>query len=118
MTLRTASCKERCMEVAIVKHCYVHSERTNGINYNKRDKLDYVFRRTVISFISFSCILQMSFCICLHFQRVIFGTWIYNTSNEQRMDLRCSRNSLPVHWNGMLKNRRSHLAVQSQPPLN
>jgi hypothetical protein len=33
------------------------------------------------------------------------------------MDLRCSRNSLPVHWNGMLRNSRSHLAVQHQPLL-
>jgi len=30
------------------------------------------------------------------------------------MDIRCSRNSLPVHWNGMLRNSRSHLAVQHQ----
>jgi len=33
------------------------------------------------------------------------------------MDLRCSSNSLPVHWNGMLRNSRSHLAVQYQPLL-
>ena len=32
------------------------------------------------------------------------------------MDLRRSRNSMPVHWNGMLRNSRSHLAVQNQPP--
>jgi len=62
--------------------------------------------------------LEMSFCICLHFQRVIFRAWIYSTSNEQRMDLRCSRNSLPVHCNGILRNSRSHLVVQRQPPLN
>jgi len=30
------------------------------------------------------------------------------------MDIRCIRNSLPVHWNGMLRNSRSHLAVQHQ----
>jgi hypothetical protein len=33
------------------------------------------------------------------------------------MDLRCSRNSIPVHWNGMLRNSRSNLAVQHQPLL-
>jgi hypothetical protein len=33
------------------------------------------------------------------------------------MNLRSSRNSLTVHWNGMLRNCRSHLAVQHQPLL-
>jgi len=61
--------------------------------------------------------LETSFCICLHFQRVLFRAWIYSTSNEQRMDLRSSRNRLLVHCNGMLRNSRSHLAVQRQPPL-
>jgi hypothetical protein len=57
------------------------------------------------------------FCKCFNFQRVIFRDWIYCTSTEQCMDLRCSRNSLQVHWNGMLRNSRSHLAVQHQPLL-
>ena len=57
------------------------------------------------------------FCTCFNFQRVIFRAQIYSISTEQHMDLRCSRNSLPVHWNGMLRNSRSHLAVQHQPLL-
>jgi len=58
------------------------------------------------------------FCTCFNLQRVIFRDWIYSSSTGQRMDLRCSRNSLPVHWNGMLRNSRSHLPVQHQLPLN
>jgi hypothetical protein len=33
------------------------------------------------------------------------------------LDLRCSSNSLPVHWNGILRKSRSHLVVQNQPLL-
>jgi hypothetical protein len=33
------------------------------------------------------------------------------------MDLRCSRNSLPVHGSGKLRNSRPHLGVQHQPLL-
>jgi len=52
-----------------------------------------------------------------NFQRVIFRAWIYGTSTEQHMDLRCSRNSLPIYWKWILRNNRSHLAVLHQPPL-
>ena len=58
------------------------------------------------------------FCTCFNFHRVFFRAWIYSTSTEQHMDLRCIRNSLSVQWNGMPRNSRSHLAVQHQPLLN
>src|SRR5215475_122491 len=34
------------------------------------------------------------------------------------MDLRCSRHSLPVHWNRTLSNNKVHLAAQHQMPLS
>jgi hypothetical protein len=102
--------------IAKVKHCYTHSERTDRNSYSWCDESDYDFRRMWLHSSS-CCILQTLLCICFNFQRVIFRTWIYGTSTEQHRDLRCSRNSLPVHGNGMLRNSRSHLAVQHQPPL-
>ena len=64
------------------------------------------------------CILQELWCICFNFQQVTFRAWFYVTSTEKRRDLRCSRNSLPFHGNGMLRNSRSHLVVLHQRPLN
>ena len=34
------------------------------------------------------------FWTCFNFRRVFFRAWIYSTSTEQRIDLRCSRNGL------------------------
>ena len=80
--------------------------------------MDYVLEGLLLYPSEFFLHLKTSFSICLNFQRVIFSVWIYSTSNEQRIDLRCSRNSLPVHWNRMLSNSSSQQAVQRQQPLN
>jgi len=80
--------------------------------------LDYVLEGPILHSSEFLLHFTNVFRTCFNLQRVIFRDWIYSSSTGQRMDLRCSRNSLPVHWNGMLRNSRSNLPVQHQPPLN
>jgi hypothetical protein len=98
MILLTASCKESA-KMSTVIHC-------EGINRNNYTPNCYVY---IIRIPSAFC--KYYFGLCLNFQRVFFRAWIFSTRTEQRLDLRHSRISLPVHWNGMLRNSRSQLAV-------
>jgi hypothetical protein len=105
MILCTASCKEITKMSTVI-----HYEEIDRNNYTPTCHVD------IIRVSSAFC--KCHFGLCLNFHRVLFRAWIFSTSTEQRLDLRHSRNSLPVHWNGMLRNSRSHLAVQHPPPLN
>jgi len=101
------------MEIAKVKHCYTYCGGGETVNVTS-----WTMFLEGLLLHSSEFLLHFANVICFNFQRVVFRVWIYGTSTEQRMDIRCSRDSLPVHWNGMLRKSRSHLAVQNQPSLN